>query len=328
MTAQVDVAVSVYGKPYQTAVTIASLLEHSGQHIDKIYFQEEREQPHGDAVSYIPACFNERNVIHYRPKLHLGWWRLDEIRFAQEDYRLSVRYQLAWEQSKNQYLFIMHNDCLFTSDVIGGMLARLHDQEYSGVGIIGQCWNCPAFFGKVCDGNRYLEYKPSYSEALDLIEKFPSPRTLPSMIDPASPMPLPECRLSEFGCLVNLKKVKYLTIPEGDVVPFSTFTNDTGTAWFRQMALRGHKFLNWHEGFKHGVFSEQSSGHSAILDEQIYVSSEVRAKEYLKTHYEQRSIKFEIRKVLSGSEIGGLRQHQGIEGQVGYGPDRDRAKHR
>jgi hypothetical protein len=114
-------------------------------------------------------------------------------------------------------------------------------------------------------------------------------------------MPLPECRLSEFGCLVNLKKLRHLVVPEGDVSPFATFTNDIGTEWFRQLVLRGHKFLNWHEGFTHGWFTEHASGHSAVLDKDLYLASETKAKEYFRTHYEQRSIKMEIQRVLAGA---------------------------
>jgi len=33
----VDVAINVYGKPYQTALTIQSLLKYSGNHIGKIF---------------------------------------------------------------------------------------------------------------------------------------------------------------------------------------------------------------------------------------------------------------------------------------------------
>ena len=41
MTAKVDVAINVFGKVHQTALLILSLMECSGKHIDKIYFQEE-----------------------------------------------------------------------------------------------------------------------------------------------------------------------------------------------------------------------------------------------------------------------------------------------
>ncbi len=41
----VDVAINMYGKPYNTAVTIHSLLKQSHEHIDKIYLNIECVQP-------------------------------------------------------------------------------------------------------------------------------------------------------------------------------------------------------------------------------------------------------------------------------------------
>ena len=41
----VDVAINVYGKPYQTLATLKTLMLHSGKHIDKIYFIQESKQP-------------------------------------------------------------------------------------------------------------------------------------------------------------------------------------------------------------------------------------------------------------------------------------------
>jgi len=43
----VDVAINVNGKPYQTALTIQSLLKYSGNHIGKIFLILEKNQPKG-----------------------------------------------------------------------------------------------------------------------------------------------------------------------------------------------------------------------------------------------------------------------------------------
>lgn len=282
---KVDVAVCCYGKPYQTAVTLASLLQHSGQHIDRIYFQEELQQPHGDKVALVPACFEDRNIIHYKPELHLGWSATDRTRLGDPAYRRSMRYQRAWEDSDKDFLFIMHNDCLFTSDIIGGMLERLADGLYSGVGLIGQCWNCPASYARLCSGDHYERYKPSYDEALELLRSFPAPRTTAANIGRDSPMPLPECRLNEFGCLVSLNKTRDLVMPIGDVVPFADFSTDIGTDWFRSLVLKGHRFLNWHDGMSHAWFSRDMNGHSAVFNRTIYEESELKAKDYLREHY-------------------------------------------
>jgi hypothetical protein len=35
---KVDVLIPIYGKPWQTLCTLKSLMRHSGEHIDKIFF--------------------------------------------------------------------------------------------------------------------------------------------------------------------------------------------------------------------------------------------------------------------------------------------------
>ncbi len=282
---KVDVAVCCYGKPYQTAVALASLLEHSGRHIDRIYFQEELQQPHGDGVALVAGCFPGRNLIHYKPALHLGWSATDRARLGDANYRRSMRYQHAWEDSDKDFLFIMHNDCLFTSDIIGGMLDRLSDGVYSGVGWIGQCWNCPASYARLCSGDHYEHYRPSWEDALRLVAEFPAPRTTAANIDPNAPMPLPECRLNEFGCLISLKKTRGLVLPIGEVAPFAEFVTDIGTEWFRGLVLRGHRFLNWYHGMSHAWFSRDTNGHSAVFSRSIYEESELKARDYLREHH-------------------------------------------
>ena len=42
---QVDVAICVYSKPYSTAVTLASLIEHSRQHIGGCLFNRKKNRP-------------------------------------------------------------------------------------------------------------------------------------------------------------------------------------------------------------------------------------------------------------------------------------------
>jgi hypothetical protein len=281
----VDVAMSVYGKPYQTAVTLASLLEHSGAHIDKIYFQEEIEQPHGDDVSWILDYFSDRGIIRYRSEYYLGFSRADRERLADQAYRHSIRYQYAWENTDKRFLFIMHNDCLFGSDIVGGMLEKLADEVYAGVGMIGQCWNCPASFAQLCDGDRYENFKPDYEQVLNLIRAYPSPRTTAAEIDAAAPVPLPECRLNEFACLITVDMLRQHVVPEGDVVPFGMMGLDLGTEWFKSLTLRGYRFLNWHHGLTHSPFASRGIGHDADNSHDEYTRSEHGAKEFLKENH-------------------------------------------
>ncbi len=280
-----DVAISVYGKPYQTAVTLASLLDVSGEHIDRIVFHEELQQPYGDPAHAVASCFPGRNLQHYRSRhwLYYDYTRREQL--TDRDFRLSLRYQYAWETTDKNFLFLTHNDCLYQSDIIGGMLDRLKDETYTGVGMIGQCWNCPAHFAGRCNGDIYESYRPDYAEALQLIASHPGPRTKQGGIDPASPMPLPECRLNEFGCLINVARCRDQVMPLGPVMPFGAMNVDVGTDWFRGLVLQGHRFLNWSEGLWHTPFSPNGNGHAANTDRHKYDIAESRAKAYLAAHY-------------------------------------------
>ena len=289
---KVDVVINVFGKPYQTAVTLFSLLEHSSQHIDKIYFIEEREQPHGDSVNHIIPWFGKR-LIYYKPSLYLGLIGYKE-HVGNENYRLSLRYQYGWERTDKDYLFITHNDCLYKDDVIGKMLELIQPELVAGVGSIGQCWNCPAFYAKKCHGNHYEQFKPTYSETVQLIKNFPSPRTKIEQIDPRNPMPFPECRLNEFACLIHIGRVRHLVMPHGKILPFGIMGVDIGVDWFRSLVLAGYRFIHcWdvHDEnlYAHAWLVKKHNGH--ILDSwdriNEYYEVEEKAKALIPLEYRQ-----------------------------------------
>jgi hypothetical protein len=275
---KVDIAICAYGKPYHTAVSLLSLLDHSGAHIDKIYFQEEKSQPFDSDFSFIKSHVTDADIIHYVPSMHHGWHPNDSNRLSEEGYRTSIRYQYAWENTDKNYLFILHNDCRFSHDIIGDMLSKLDGSDYTGVGPIGQCWNCPAHHAGVCDGSRYESYTPSYEDVCDLIAKHPSPRISPDTVDRQQPMPLPECRLNEFYCLINISKVRDVVSPKGEVPPIGMMGLDTGVDWFRQLVLRGHRFLNWYDHTIHGWTNASNGGHQSNTDAELYKKMEETAK--------------------------------------------------
>ena len=286
---KIDIALSVYGKPYHTAVAMFSLLEHCNDYIDKVYFQEEIQHPHGDNINFIIPWFQRKlgnRFIHYKPPLWLDWhgeaWRVPD-----EKYRMSIRYQYSWESTDKDYLFIFHNDCLFTGDIIGGMLEKLEDQTFTGVGLCGQCWNCCAATAGVCGHGRHEKYHPTYEEAVKLVASVPSPRTHVKDISREHPMPFPECRLNELACLINIAKIKHLVVPKGVVPPFGLMGHDIGTDWYRELILRGYRFTNWFERLKHDWIIT-GGGHT--LDEcpdDHYYEIENKAKEYLEEHYKE-----------------------------------------
>ena len=47
ISAKVDIAINVYGKPFQTALAIRSLLKYSGDHVGRFFINLEKKQPFG-----------------------------------------------------------------------------------------------------------------------------------------------------------------------------------------------------------------------------------------------------------------------------------------
>jgi hypothetical protein len=281
----VDIAICVYGKPFQTAVTLATLLHHSEQHIGTVFIQEEKEQPHGEVVSFLPWCFPETSFAVHRPEMHHGVKFTERRRLPEAGYRRSIRYQAAWEDSSAGHLFITHNDVLYLKDVIGLMLDHMEGDTFSGVGRVGQCWNCPASYAGRCSGETHEDFRPTYEEVETLLQEHRGVRTHISSVTPEHPYPLPECRLNEFAALINLRKTRPDVFPVGPVIPIGCMTTDTGTTWFRDLRIKGHRFRHLNEGFKHGPFSATTSGNLANSDASRYEQEEDRAKQYLLRHF-------------------------------------------
>ncbi len=281
---KVDVVINVYGKPYNTAVTLYTLLKHSGQWIDKIYFIQERKQPHNSNFDFIKTAFGKR-IVSYTPGLWL-WVRpfRTKLVFKFPGFRKSVRYQYGWEQTDKDFLFITHNDVLYSDDVIGAMLQRIGNNI--GIGPVGQCWNCSAHFAGLCTPDTYTQYRPSYPELLELMKQHPGSRekdygNLPYK---NQPWPLPECRLNEWTAMINMEVARGITMPLGKAVPFGAFYElDIGTRWFGDVLNMGHTVANFgiEPYASHAWSGTVRSGHAALLDGDEYTHSERVAEEYL-----------------------------------------------
>ncbi|MBX9782836.1 MAG: hypothetical protein K2X48_05995 [Chitinophagaceae bacterium] len=276
---KIDVVINVYGKPYQTLCTLKSLMQHSGQHIDKIYFIEEREQPYMEKVSWVAKQF--KNVVHYVPKRYA--FMQADIKFQKKSRRYTIRYQYGIEQSDKTFVFITHNDVLYTGDIIGEMLEQIGTN--AGIGQIGQCWNCPASAKGYCNGETYHNYKPSYEEVVALINNTPSPRTSLQFIDKNFPTPLPECRLNEWACMINREIVLKECKPIGDGPLFGLYDIiDLGVGWFRDMNLKGYSFKNYEQNFKHGYWAA-GAGYPNQLNAEAYRMAEKAAEHYYHQYF-------------------------------------------
>lgn len=301
----IDVALQAYGKPWQTVLCLLSLLRHSGDYIGTIYFILEPVQPAYDEIALT-------NLAKLHPKIKTLMLRhplmsaesVQMERLGEANYRRSIRYQLAFERSENQYLFITHNDVYFEANILEAMLAEIGNAF--AIGEIGQCWNCPAKRqhlleelninqGKICARERYQEFTISYEELLALYElseikgehlRRDSGRDPIWQAEFANmPRPLPECRINEWVCLLNLQKVRPLTIPYGEARPFGCYIDglDLGVAWFRDM----HKMGFFAKHFEKDRYLKHFGGRQRMDDLAKYEYAENTAKAILKKDYQE-----------------------------------------
>jgi hypothetical protein len=292
----VDVIINVYGKPYQTAVSLWSLMKFSKKHIGKIYVILEKKQPEGFDESLLRSLLAGLPVEIYTPPFFFGWWEgrrkglVNQILLWFKSYRNSIRYQYAWEKSKAPFLFLMHNDMLIFDDLIGHYLSKIG--PYAGIGQIGQCWNCPAF-GSHCDGDRYWDFRPTPQEVVDLYESRPEGRAIVHGLvglDQKS-WPMPECRLNEHAALIQMSLAKPVTSPRGSIQPIGIKNKlDNGIPWFHGMSQKGYRMINEsYEPFaKHAWTNGTDCGHASLFDQDQYNQEEEIAKQeltkYIKTN--------------------------------------------
>jgi hypothetical protein len=295
---KIDIAINVYGKPWQTLVSLKSLLKVSAKYIDKIYFIEENKQPYDVDVRWVIEKLDYKDLIYFKPKHHL--WIADTSRFKfrwNADYRQSLRYQYAIENTDKKYLLIIHNDIIFETDIVKPFLDNIGTAFC--IGQIGQCWNCPMFYENICNGATYKEGLFTYQQAKEATLKYPKSRTFKhkKLIDKRHPTLMPECRVNEWCCLIDMDLYRNNVIPKGKVLPFGGYFGvDLADAWFRGMIRNGSKpmYYNIYKNIKHGYFSnsEQISevngyclglsthnGHSALSNEEKYQLEEKEAKQ-------------------------------------------------
>lgn len=303
MSQKVDVSIAFYGKPYQAIVTIKTLMQYSGQHIDKIYLSRERLQPHDDYVGIFKIIDYFRNdpsvklVVQY-PHYFLGLGVRDHERAKVDTrFRQSIMYQYPLEVSDKKYLVVMHNDMLFYGDMIGDMLKEFEKgpKNLVGVGSIGQCWSCPAGpdWGNKCNSKMFEQYVPTTEEAIALAEAHATPRRdiQLKVIRNGRTHILPECRLNEYCAMIDLDKYRKETLPNGDIGCYGGGWNgvDTATVWSHDMFKRGYTFrhLTLEDYTRHAAFDTTGSGTKANSSSETYWNAERNAEKYINEKFGQ-----------------------------------------
>lgn len=300
---KVDVVVNAFGKPYQTALCFVSLLRYAGENIHTIYLIIENRRPKYDDIDLYFLSRLYKNIICFTPEYWTGIDALDCGRMHDMKYRHSVRYQYAWEKTENDFLLVLHNDIYFYKNIIVDMLEKIG--ENIAIGTIGQCWNCPACRehivaplhindGVTCSRESYDAFRLSFNDLNEmylLVDKNGEHyrHFLPTWSQKikTAPWPLPECRVNETCCLINMKQARKATVPYGKARPFGAYISagchnmDLGVAWFRDVNHQGFraKHFDWRPYLRH------FGGHSRLFHEDAYVKAETQAAEILKAEY-------------------------------------------
>lgn len=301
---KVDAAVNVFAKPYQTALSVLSLLRWSGERIDRVFMQFEPKGSRYDSVPpYAVAEYLGSRAVVTQPELWLRRETPDRARLDDAAYRLSIRYEYAFERTDKRHLFILHNDVLVLKDIVGAML-ELADGFFA-VGGIGQCWNCPAadaalvgaagLGDEACSPDRYADFRPDFAglgRLYALAEERgvfarPYPEGWDEHYAAANPAwPLPECRVNEWGCLVDVALTRAHVVPQGDILPFGAFEQcgstryDTAAAWFRELNRLGLRAKHMDTGghLRHWVGNDK-------MMEKPYREAEDRARLILEKNF-------------------------------------------
>lgn len=273
---KVDVVINVYGKPWQTLSTLKSLKKWSDEHIDKIYLIKEGRQPYNDNVDWIFEHIDNL-VVHTASNYSLSKYNCD---YSDDIERLSIRHQYGFEKSDKKFLFITHNDVLYTGDIIGDMLSLIEDSI--GIGEFGQCWNCPAKHIGMCSGEKFNEWNPTEEDFYKL--PLPHVRTNINNVNRTNIKPLPECRLNEWCCLINREMSNNETYPNGNTPLFGFFGLDSGTEWFKSLYFKNYTFKDYRKNYIHGYWAN-NAGHPTLQNKSLYDDAEKNAKKYYEENF-------------------------------------------
>lgn len=265
-----DVAMNIFAKPYQTALSLLSLLEHSGSRIRRLWLQfEPFGSKYDSADPYaITRYLREKgsDIVVSQPRQWLAREPVGEEILRDPEKRRGIRYWDAFVNSDADFLFVSHNDVFIYKDIVGALLENIGDAFV--IGSLGQCWNCPASKKELmrdvlnresCTPGAYLDFLPTSEELRRLYAAARERGIFARPYDEdnfsgefaENPWPLPECRVNEWACLVNLKKTRPLTFPRGPAWPFGAFRAyanhnlDTGSAWFRDLHREGLRAKNF-----------------------------------------------------------------------------------
>ncbi len=252
---KVDVGVQAYRKPESLIYTLMTLKEHSSDRIERVYINDDKSGDGSISLYTNPAVVdyfrpwrlvvreNRRAirwpvafVLGYRPK-YLGWkyflkYSYRNLRDGRALFydRQDIRYQWALETTDKAYLYLIHDDIEFRSDVLGRYLAAAADMKRPGIiGDLGQCWRCGHADGEdPCSPERIAAgWRPSPSWPLTKPGKGGHGR---------------DCHINEWSCLISTEAAR--AVLEKERCFFGNYDDygDVGAYWFERALSMGFSF--------------------------------------------------------------------------------------
>lgn len=260
----IDIAMNIFAKPWRTALSLLSLTDKCKAHIDTIWLQYEPVGSKYDTLNpYLIVRYLTEQGFTIQCSQPDRWLAREAAtkEFLEDSERRScIRYEHAFENSTAPFLFLVHNDVFILRDLLGAL--RDNIGQAFAIGKLGQCWNCPASHESItrkvlnrerCTPEAYLEFKPTAGQLNMLYKEAAAQNIFKRPYDEDNfkgefsdkPWPLPECRINEWACLINMNLVKNLCIPHGSAWTPGAYrlcaghNLDIGVAFFRDLHARG-----------------------------------------------------------------------------------------
>ncbi len=250
---KVDVAVQSYKKPEQLIYSLFSLHKFCKDKVDTVWINDDCSG--GDVLLAYHRLSESGALAPWKINVRentqrMGWW-VSFVRGVKPVYqttwfrfkrmlwnlykvgaiyvnRMDLRYQWAIECTDKRYIFVMHDDIEFKSDIISAYLNKIESNEKMAiVGELGQCWRC-AYANDGCTPQKILAgHIPS--------EMWPSTAVRSGSHAWA-------CRINEWSSLINVDVAKEISEREGVFFGNYDANGDIAAYWFYKVVKMGYGY--------------------------------------------------------------------------------------
>jgi hypothetical protein len=262
---KVDVAVQSFNKPESLIYTLFSLKKYSGQHIDKIYIDDDLSE------RGVVEAYTQKKVVDYMypikllvrtntQKIGYAWSCNTKSNFRKKNFiekiqilmqvpfnrakfyknEDDIRYQWCINNTDKKYIFVMHDDIKFNGDIVGLYLETFKNND--NVAIVGDLGGSPRCeFGpcgtkecnpqKIMEGYRPYKYWPITGKPKTFLHKVLGRKSR-------------HCRINEWCCMLDVDKAKVIKEKYGACFGNVEGGGDTAVYWFEKIVNYGYEFID------------------------------------------------------------------------------------